>query len=312
MSTSRRLLRIATRKSPLALWQAQHVKERLFAHHPELVIELVGIQTRGDKILDSPLASVGGKGLFIKELEHSLREGHTDIAVHSMKDVTIDLPADLALPVILEREDPRDAFISEAYPALDSLPAHARIGTSSLRRQCQLRALGRSWVIQDLRGNIGTRLRRLDEGHFDAIVLAVAGLKRLGLRTRVRQFLDTDVMLPAIGQGAIGIECRADDRAVIDLIAPLYHDDTARCVLAERAVNRRLYGGCQLPIAGHASLQGGELHLRALVGQVDGSMILRGSMSGPAADGERLGLELAEDLLARGAAGVLVSVTDHR
>ncbi len=311
MSTASRPLRIATRKSPLALWQAEHVRARLQSAHPGLHVELLGIQTRGDKILDSPLAKIGGKGLFIKELEQSLREREADIAVHSMKDVTVDLPPDLALPVILEREDPRDAFISNAYSSLEELPRGARIGTSSLRRQCQLHALGRGFVTEDLRGNVGTRLKHLDDGRFDAIILAAAGVKRLGLAARMRQYLEPPTMLPAIGQGAIGVECRADDREIHDLIAPLHHRETAACVLAERAINRRLFGGCQVPIAGHARLQGARIELEALVGSPDGSLMVRGSTGGAADQGERLGLELAEDLLRRGADSILAALSEH-
>jgi hydroxymethylbilane synthase len=298
-------LRIATRKSPLALWQAEHVKARLEAVHPGLRVELVPMQTRGDKILDSPLAKIGGKGLFIKELEQSLRDGGSDIAVHSMKDVTVDLPEDLILPVILTREDPRDAFISIKYNKLEDLPHGARVGTSSLRRQCQLHALGMDMQTLDLRGNVGTRLKRLDDGHYDAIILAAAGIKRLGMGERIAQFLEAPRMLPAIGQGAIGIECRAGDAATLALIQPLHDADTATCVLAERAVNRRLFGGCQVPIAGHARLDGERIHLDALVGSPDGRTMVRGSVTGMRQDGERIGVELAEDLLARGAAAIL-------
>jgi hydroxymethylbilane synthase len=311
MSIAPKPLRIATRKSPLALWQAEHVRARLLAAHPGLSVELLGIQTRGDKILDSPLAKIGGKGLFIKELEQSLRERQTDIAVHSMKDVTVDLPPDLALPVILEREDPRDAFISNAYGSLDELPRGARIGTSSLRRQCQLHALGRGFLTGDLRGNVGTRLKHLDDGRFDAIILAAAGVKRLGLAARVRQYLEPRTMLPAIGQGAIGVECRADDSETCGLIATLHHTDTAACVLAERAINRRLFGGCQVPIAGHARLQGDRIELEALVGSPDGSHVVRGSTGGAATLGEQLGVELAEELLRRGADTILAALPGH-
>lgn len=302
---SENVIRIATRKSPLALWQAEHVKARLLATHPGLQVELVPMQTRGDKILDSPLAKIGGKGLFIKELEQSLREGSSDIAVHSMKDVTVDLPEDLALPVIMQREDPRDAFVSNNYKTLQDLPRGARVGTSSLRRQCQLHALGMDMQTLDLRGNVGTRLQRLDDGHYDAIILAAAGIKRLGMGERIAQFIEAPQMLPAIGQGAIGIECRAGDARTLALIAPLHHADTATCVLAERAVNRRLFGGCQVPIAGHARLENGHLHLDALVGSPDGRTMVRGSVTGSRTEGEKIGVELAEDLLARGAAAIL-------
>lgn len=305
-------LRIATRNSPLALWQAEHVRARLLALHPGLEVDLVGIQTRGDKILDSPLARIGGKGLFIKELEQSLADGATDIAVHSMKDVTIDLPPGMALPVVLEREDPRDAFVSNHHADLESLPQHARVGTSSLRRQCQLKALRPDLEILNLRGNVGTRLRRLDEDRYDAIILAAAGLIRLDLAQRIRQFLPVDCMLPAIGQGAIGIECREDDAVTRTLIAPLDHPDTHICVAAERAVNRRLFGGCQVPVAGHARLEGVQretMHLRALVGRTDGSELLQGVRDGHPGQAEEIGTDLAEELLARGARTILAELS---
>ncbi|MFO1434890.1 MAG: hydroxymethylbilane synthase [Gammaproteobacteria bacterium] len=308
MSHHNQVLRIATRKSPLALWQAEHVKTQLMALHPGLQVELVAMQTRGDKILDSPLAKIGGKGLFIKELEQSLRDGSSDIAVHSMKDVTVDLPEDLMLPVIMKREDPRDAFVALSYPSLDALPPGARVGTSSLRRQCQLHALGRQIQTLDLRGNVGTRLTRLEEGRFDAIILAAAGMKRLGLQARITEFLPPERMLPAIGQGAIGIECRADDKSTQNLIAPLHDGLTARCVLAERAINRRLFGGCQVPIAGHAVLRGEEMYMRALVGSPDGLRMVRGERVCAPEDGEKIGVELAEELLAQGAKGILAEI----
>jgi hydroxymethylbilane synthase len=298
-------LRIVTRKSPLALWQAELVRKRLQALYPTLAIDLIGVHTTGDKILDAPLAKIGGKGLFIKELEQRLLEGSANLAVHSMKDVTIDLPAGLAIPVILEREDPRDAFISERYGSLDSLPHRARIGTSSLRRQCQLKAHRPDLEIRDLRGNVGTRLRKLDQGEFDAIILAAAGVKRLDLHARIKGYLAPEIMLPAIGQGALGIECRAADEPVLELIQPLDHSDTHLCVVAERAVSRRLYGDCQVPLAGHAELIEGKLFLRALVGRIDGSEIVHGQISGPQANAEELGIALAEDLLSRGAKTLL-------
>ena len=302
-------LRIATRKSPLALWQAEHVAERLRRAHPGLEVDLVGMQTQGDRILDAPLAKVGGKGLFVKELEQSLTDGGADIAVHSMKDVTIDLPEGLDLPVILEREDPRDAFISAACPRLDGLPQGARVGTSSLRRQSQLRARRPDLRIGDLRGNVGTRLGKLEQGDYDAIILAAAGVKRLDVADRVREYIDPDVLLPAIGQGAIGIECRAGDHRILELIEPLNHEPTRIRVLAERALNRRLFGGCQVPIAGYAEIDGAQLRLRALVGRVDGSETVRGSIAGPLADCEALGESLAEDLLRRGAEAILSELT---
>lgn len=301
-------LRIATRKSPLALWQAEHVAARLRALHPGLEVELLGMSTKGDRILDSPLAKVGGKGLFVKELELALLDGSADIAVHSMKDVPVEFPAGLALPVILAREDPRDAFVSNRYAHPDALPAGAVVGTSSLRRQCQLAARYPELVVASLRGNVNSRLGKLDAGEFDAIILAVAGLERLGLHARITCRLEPEVSLPAIGQGAIGIECRNDDARVHALIAGLDDPDTQLRLRAERALNTRLHGGCQVPIAGHALLEGGQLWLRGLVGEPDGSILVRGEMRGPAADAEQLGIALAEDLLARGARAILARV----
>jgi len=302
---STRIVRIATRKSPLALWQAEHVRHRLQAAHPGLQVELISMTTQGDKILDSPLAKIGGKGLFVKELEQGLLKARADIAVHSMKDVPAEFPDGLALGVVLAREDPHDAFVSNRYAGLDELPEGAQVGTSSLRRQCQLRALRPDFVIRDLRGNVGTRLSRLDAGEYDAIVLACAGLRRLALTARITRTLTTVQILPAIGQGAIGIECRMDDARIHDLIAPLNDPASAVCVQAERAMNARLAGGCQAPVAGFAELDGATLRLRGLVGQPDGSAIIRGELSGRAADAAALGRGLAEDLLARGAKPIL-------
>jgi hydroxymethylbilane synthase len=303
-----RPLRIATRKSPLALWQAEHVAAALRASHPGLAVELVGMTTQGDKILDSPLAKIGGKGLFVKELEQGLLEGTADIAVHSMKDVPVELPPGLRIAAILEREDPRDALVSDRVGTLDDLPEGARVGTSSLRRQCQLAARRPDLQILSLRGNVNTRLRRLDEGEYDAIILAGAGLKRLGFQARIRVLLSPEQSLPAIGQGAIGIECRADDGEVDALLAPLHHAATASCVRAERALNERLHGGCQVPIAGYATLEEGELALRGLVGRPDGRQVLRGAVRGPETDAVALGHHLAEDLLAQGADRILAAL----
>ncbi|HAS50424.1 MAG TPA: hydroxymethylbilane synthase [Gammaproteobacteria bacterium] len=298
-------LRIATRKSPLALWQAEHVAERLRQAHPGLTVELVGMITRGDKILDSPLAKVGGKGLFVKELEQGLLEGRADLAVHSMKDVPVDFPDGLGLSVILAREDPRDAFVSRHYAHPDELPVDARIGTSSLRRQCQLAARYPGWQIGSLRGNVGSRLARLDAGEFDAIILAAAGLKRLGLTERITLALEPEFSLPAIGQGAIGVECRRDDRRTRELVAVLDDPATHIRVAAERAFNARLHGGCQVPIAGHALLENGQIWLRGLVGEPDGSRIIAGEIQGSATDAATLGAALAEELLERGADDIL-------
>jgi hydroxymethylbilane synthase len=298
-------LRIATRKSPLALWQAEHVAERLRQAHPGLQVELVGMVTQGDRILDSPLARIGGKGLFVKELEQGLLDGRADIAVHSMKDVPVAFPGGLALPVILAREDPRDAFVSRHYSHPDALPANARIGTSSLRRQCQLAARYPGWEIRSLRGNVGSRLAKLDAGEFDAILLAAAGLKRLGLEERITLALAPEFSLPAIGQGAIGVECRLHDARTRQLIAVLDDPATHIRVAAERAFNARLQGGCQVPIAGHAVLEEGRTWLRGLVGEPDGSQIIAGEREGPAAEAESLGVALAEELLERGAGAIL-------
>lgn len=302
---SRESLRIATRESALALWQAEHVRARLNRLHPGLKVELVPMTTRGDKILDSPLAKVGGKGLFVKELEQAMLDNRADIAVHSMKDVPVDFPAGLALAVILEREDPRDAFVSNAFATLDELPQGSRVGTSSLRRQCQLHGLRPDLEILDLRGNVNTRLAKLDAGNYDAIILACAGLKRLGFVERVRQELGPETLLPAIGQGAIGIECRSDDVRVNSLIAPLGDAPATTRVNCERAMNARLMGGCQVPIAGFAELDNTLLRLRGLVGSPDGTQIVRGEIQGDPGQADTLGVNLADDLLSRGADRIL-------
>ncbi|RLA02634.1 MAG: hydroxymethylbilane synthase [Gammaproteobacteria bacterium] len=301
-------IRIATRKSPLALWQAEHVRDRLLALHPGLQVELLKMSTQGDRILDSPLAKIGGKGLFVKELEQGMLDGRADLAVHSMKDVPSELPDGLCLGAILDREDPRDAFVSAQYSGVDDLPEGARVGTSSLRRQCQLRARRPDLQILDLRGNVGTRLGKLDAGDYDAIVLACAGLKRLGLSERITHALTPEEMLPAIAQGVIGIECRADDTRVRGLIEPLNHAETAQRTAVERAMNATLAGGCQAPVAGYSLLNAGVLELRGLVGQPDGSQIIRGDVRGAAEQAEALGKQLADDLLARGADTILAEL----
>lgn len=299
-------IRIATRESPLALWQAEYVKDRLLAAHPGLQVELVPMTTRGDQILSSPLSQIGGKGLFIKELEVAMMEGRADIAVHSMKDVPMEFPEGLGLAAICEREDCRDAFVSNKYPTIESLPQGAVVGSSSLRRQCQLRAWRPDLVLRDLRGNVGTRLRKLDASEYDAIILAAAGLIRLGMKERIRQFITTELSLPAGGQGAVGVEARIDDAATHALLKCLHHDETALCVSAERAMNAHLQGGCQVPIAALAVLEpDGQLHMRGLVGSVDGSKVLRAEIRGAAHHGEDLGVILAEDLLRQGAAALL-------
>ena len=302
------VLRIATRQSPLALWQAHYVKQRLLAHHPDLTVELVPMVTRGDVILDTPLAKVGGKGLFVKELELALIENRADLAVHSMKDVPVEFPKGLGLVTICEREDPRDAFVSNHYESLDALPAGSIVGTSSLRRQCQLAERRPDLIIRSLRGNVGTRLSKLDNGDYDAIILAVAGLKRLDLEARIRMAMPPELSLPAVGQGAVGIECRLDDERTQALLAPLNHADTALRVKAERAMNTRLEGGCQVPIGSYAELIDGEIWLRALVGAPDGSVMVRGERRGKPEDAEQLGVSLAEELLDNGAREILTEI----
>ncbi|EGR0627571.1 hydroxymethylbilane synthase [Vibrio cholerae] len=298
-------IRIATRQSPLALWQANYVKDALMAAHPGLQVELVTMVTRGDVILDTPLAKVGGKGLFVKELEIAMLEGRADLAVHSMKDVPVDFPDGLGLVTICEREDPRDAFVSNTYAKIEDLPSGAIVGTCSLRRQCQLKAARPDLVIKELRGNVGTRLSKLDAGEYDAIILAAAGLKRLELESRIRSFIEPEQSLPAVGQGAVGIECRVDDQRVRALLAPINHADTADRVRCERAMNLTLQGGCQVPIGSYALLEGDHIWLRALVGEPDGSQIVRGEIRGPRTQAEQLGITLAEQLLSQGAKEIL-------
>ena len=302
------IVRIATRRSPLALWQAEFVRASLIALHPGIKVELVKMVTQGDKILDTPLAKVGGKGLFVKELEVGMMEGDADIAVHSMKDVPVQFPDGLHLSVICEREDPRDAFVSNEFDDIEQLPQGAIVGTSSLRRQCQLRSWRPDLQIKDLRGNVNTRLNKLDHSEYDAIILASAGLKRLGFQDRIKQSLATDISLPAVGQGAVGIECRTDDERINSLIAPLNHQQTRTCVLAERAMNERLEGGCQVPIAGFAELEYGQVKMRGLVGRPDGKQVIRGNIEGTAKNAEQLGTMLADDLLSRGAKEILREV----
>ena len=301
-------LKIATRQSPLALWQANYVKDRLQQLYPDLIIELVPMVTKGDVILDSPLAKIGGKGLFVKELENALLNKEADIAVHSMKDVPMQFPEGLGLAVICQREDPRDAFVSHSYRTFAELPQGAVVGTSSLRRQCQLKALRPDLDIRSLRGNVGTRLSKLDNGDYDAIILASAGLIRLGLADRIASFIDVEQSLPAAGQGAVGIECRTDDVQVHTLLAPLADAETTYCVLAERAMNNHLQGGCQVPIGGYAVLQQGQLYLRALVGDIDGSRIIRAEGKSAVENAEVLGVKIAEQLLAQGADKILQAI----
>ncbi|MFZ7306019.1 hydroxymethylbilane synthase [Avibacterium avium] len=303
--TTKKLLKIATRRSPLALWQANYIKDRLTQLYPQLTVELVPMVTKGDVILDTPLAKIGGKGLFVKELENALLNGEADIAVHSMKDVPMQFPAGLGLSVICKREDPRDAFVSNSYRTLDELPEGAVVGTSSLRRQCQLKALRPDLNIQSLRGNVGTRLSKLDNGDYDAIILASAGLIRLGMADRIASFIDTETSLPAAGQGAVGIECRLDDVETHQLLAPLADAETTACVLAERAMNNHLQGGCQVPIAGYAVIRDNQLYLKALVGKTDGSKIIRAEGKSAVENSQQLGIQVAETLLKQGADEIL-------
>lgn len=318
------LIRIATRKSDLALWQANFVRSELERIHGAAVrVEVLGFTTQGDKILHTPLAKIGGKGLFVKELENALLEGRADIAVHSMKDVPMVFPEGLELSVICARENPRDALVSNHYTDLDALPAGARIGTSSLRRRCQLQAHYPHLDVIDLRGNVNTRLAKLDKGDYDAIILAAAGLIRLGFEKRIRQQIEPELSLPAGGQGAVGIECRVNDSRVQKLLVPLQHLPTALCVRAERSVNERLQGGCQAPIACYAEIvrealsdepdagNGNILRLRALVGSVDGRQILRESIEGPAEQGAVLGANLADRLLSKGADRLLAHLREQ-
>ncbi|MEM1191622.1 MAG: hydroxymethylbilane synthase [Pseudomonadota bacterium] len=299
---------IATRESPLALWQAYFVRDALKKAHPGLSVELLGMTSRGDQVLDVPLAKVGGKGLFVKELETALLDGRAHIAVHSMKDVPMEFPEGLELGVICEREEPCDAFVSNSYGSIDELPAGAVVGTSSLRRECQLRERRPDLEVRFLRGNVNTRLRKLDEGEYDAILLACAGLIRLEMAERIRARIPVADSLPAGGQGAVGIELRMDDQRSRELLAPLHHGATAERVLAERSLNRRLQGGCEVPIAAFAEHDGDELWLRGLVGRPDGSKALRAQARGPRSEPETLGVNVAEQLLAAGAAEILAEV----
>ncbi len=316
MKTKR--LTIGTRGSKLALWQAGYVKKELQQLSPDLTIEILKIKTTGDKILDVPLSRVGGKGLFVKEIEEALLRGEADIAVHSMKDVPTDFPDGLHLPVVCKREDPRDALIARQKAKnknqktntsqLFLLPEGSRVGTSSLRRSCQLLSLRPDLRIEQLRGNLDTRVRKLDEGRYDAIILAAAGVKRLGWQDRITEIISPDISLPAIGQGAIGIECRAGDTWVNALISALNHRETNICVRAERAFLKTLEGGCQVPIAAYARLAGGRIVMQGLVGSVSGDRIIKGSVEGDPERAESLGVALAEEILAKGARGILDEV----
>ena len=305
---SSREIRIATRKSALALWQAEYVKARLEQAHPGILVTLVPMVSRGDKLLDSPLSKIGGKGLFVKELETALLDNEADIAVHSMKDVPMDFPEGLGLFCICEREDPRDAFVSNTYASLDDLPRGSIVGTSSLRRQAQLLTRRPDLQIRFLRGNVNTRLAKLDAGEYDAIILAAAGLIRLGFEDRITSAISIEDSLPAGGQGAVGIECRSVDNEIHALLAPLHHADTAVRVTAERALNKHLNGGCQVPIACYAVLEGEQIWLRGLVGEPSGGLLLSAQARGPQSAAAALGVQVAEDLLAQGAGAILQAV----
>lgn len=309
-------LNIATRQSPLALWQARHIQTRLQALYPQLSINLVTMVTKGDKILDTPLAKIGGKGLFVKELEQALYKKQADIAVHSLKDVPMDLPDGLTLGAYCQREQPTDAFVSNKFSALDDLPQGATLGTSSLRRQCQIQQYRPDLNIISLRGNVGTRLAKLDADDYDAIILATSGLKRLGLTERICHEIDTDISLPAVGQGALAIECRADDTDVLNLLKPLNHELSRLCVLAERAMNRHLQGGCQVPIAGFAVIEDDKLTLTGRVGSVDGNVLLKAQQTNALTDDAQenehianaMGITVAQALLAQGADDILKEI----
>lgn len=310
MSTSPRKLVIASRESALAMWQARHIQARLQALYPDAIVEILGMTTTGDQILDSPLARIGGKGLFVKELEQALADGRADLAVHSMKDVPMNLPEGFALAATGEREDPRDAFVSVRYQRLEDLPEGSVVGTSSLRRQSQLQARFPHLKIESLRGNLQTRLRKLDEGQYAAIILAAAGLKRLGLEERITQLIAPENSIPAVGQGALGIEIRADRDDMRELLNPLNHADTAACVEAERAMSRALAGSCTVPLGAYAHIENGALRMTGFVASVNGSEMVRDSVEGTPGDADALGRALAEKLIARGADRILAAL-DH-
>ncbi len=299
---------IASRESALAMWQAEHIRDRLRALYPQTQVSILGMTTQGDQILDVTLSKIGGKGLFVKELETALENGSADIAVHSLKDVPMNLPEGFMLACIGEREDPRDAFVSNNYANLASLPAGAVVGTSSLRRESQLRARFSHLKIEPLRGNVQTRLRKLDEGQYAAIILAAAGLKRLGLGARIRDIISSDDSLPAVGQGALGIECRTERADLVGTLAPLHHADTAACVMAERAMSRALSGSCQVPLGGFAEVAGDKLRMRGFVATPDGTRLIRAEQTGSVSDPEALGKAVAQDLLAQGAGAILAAL----
>ena len=298
-------IKIATRRSPLAIWQAEYVKKELIRNHSDIEIQIVRIQTEGDRFLDAPLFDIGGKGLFIKELEEALLSKNADIAVHSMKDVIVELPKGLEISVIMKREDSRDVLISNQYNSIAEIPDNSTVGTSSLRRQSQLKQVNSNILFEDLRGNVETRIGKLDDGKYDAIILAAAGIIRLGLAERITEFISFSHVLPAVGQGAIGIECRTNDETTQQLIAPLNDKYTSLCVLTERAFSRRLNGGCQLPIASHAVIENNQIKVDGLVARLDGSKVIRLQKIGELKDADKIGSSLAEALLDNGADAIL-------
>ena len=299
---------IASRESALAMWQARHVEARLAALYPRAEIRILGLTTEGDRRLDVSLAKIGGKGLFVKELEEALASGRADIAVHSVKDLPMTLAREFALAAISEREDPRDAFVSNRFADFSGMPAGGRIGTSSLRRECQLRARNPALRIEPLRGNVTTRLRKLDEGQYEAVILAAAGLKRLGLENRITRLLTPSESLPAPGQGALGLQCLTRRSDLVELLAALNHAATARCVGAERAFSRALSGSCNVPLGAYAETEGKNIRLRGFIAAPDGSRMVSGELKGAADDPEALGATLAEGLKVQGAADILAAL----
>jgi hydroxymethylbilane synthase len=308
MSAQPKRLVIATRQSRLALWQSEHVKARLEGLYPGCRVELMPMSTQGDRVLDRSLAAIGGKGLFIKELETAIERGEADLAVHSCKDVPVDMPPGFDIAAIGEREDPRDALVSGRFASLAALPSGARVGTASLRREAQIRARRPDLDVQSLRGNLDTRLARLDRGDFDAIILAAAGLRRLGLGDRIASLIDPEESLPAVGQGALALEIKSGRDDLKAWLAPLDHAATAHCVRAERAASRSLGGSCQMPLAVHATLEGGRLLIKGLVASRDGTQVARAQAAGDSADPEALGLALAVALRAQGADDILAAI----
>jgi hydroxymethylbilane synthase len=311
MNSAPKKLVIASRESALAMWQARHIQARLQALYPETSVEILGMTTTGDQILDSPLARIGGKGLFVKELEIALEEGRADLAVHSMKDVPMHLPEGFALAATGEREDPRDAFVSVKYQRLEDLPEGSIVGTSSLRRQSQLQARLPHLKIESLRGNLQTRLRKLDEGQYAAIILAAAGLKRLGLESRIAQLIEPELSIPAVGQGALGIEIRSDRNDIRALLQPLNHADSEACVEAERAMSRALAGSCTVPLGAFARIENGTLRMIGFVASVDGREMVRDAVSGTPAEADALGKSLAQKLISHGADRILAALDHH-